>query len=400
LLQATLLIAAADPPDGGRVTLQASGYFLNRLASGDSEDDAGMLDLEPAQTTLTGHGLQNRQISWSNGQGARFTSTHGFPSTAGAVFLLQHTRPRNFLHDLWPGPLGTLSTDGVRVYAVDDLAVPPYRRSPRGRWRQEFSWPDFGPELTDAANSSRLLALDAERGKLLWEIGGRGGTSRAGGLSDSYFLGPPLPLDGRLYALTEKDNKLALVCVAAADGALVWKQALAYAPTRLLLDPGRRVQAARPAYGEGILVCPTNAGMVVGVDLLTPGLAWAYSYRTRPLTQSQPSSVGRRVKVSPTQITAEWQAPVTVVQGGKIIFTAPDCPSIHCLRLRDGSPLWEAARANDDLYVAGIFAGKGLCCKSPDSGTLGKPGNYPALPTCLFEEFCNKALRPSEPLHQ
>jgi hypothetical protein len=35
-----------------------------------------------------------------------------------------------------------------------------------------------------------------------------------------------------------------------------------------------------------------------------------------------------------------------------------------------------------------------LCCKSPDSGTLGKPGNYPALPTCLFEEFCNKAPRP------
>ncbi|HEY7156882.1 MAG TPA: PQQ-binding-like beta-propeller repeat protein [Gemmataceae bacterium] len=256
--------------------------------------------------------------------------------------------------------LGTLSTDGVRVYAVDDLAVPPYRRSPRGRWRQEFSWPDFGPELTDAADSSRLLALDAALGKLLWKIGGRGGTSRAGGLSNRYFLGPPLPLDGRLYALTEKDHELALVCLAAADGALVWKQALAYAPTRLLLDPGRRVQAARPAYGEGILVCPTNGGMVVGVDLLTPGLAWAYSYRTRPLTQSQPSAVGRRVRVSPTQITAEWQAPVTVVQGSKVLFTAPDCPSIHCLSLRGGSPLWEADRANDDLYVAGVFAGKVL----------------------------------------
>jgi outer membrane protein assembly factor BamB len=179
-------------------------------------------------------------------------------------------------------------------------------------------------------------------------------------LSDSYFLGPPLTLDGRLYALTEKDSELALVCLAAADGALVWKQALAYAPTRLLLDPGRRVQAARPAYGEGILVCPTNAGMVVGVDLLTPGLAWAYSYPTRPLTPSQLSSVGRRVRVSSTRITAEWQAPVTVVQGSKVLFTAPDCPSIHCLSLRGGSPLWEADRANDDLYVAGVFAGKVL----------------------------------------
>ncbi|HEY7313833.1 MAG TPA: BRO family protein [Gemmataceae bacterium] len=32
-----------------------------------------------------------------------------------------------------------------------------------------------------------------------------------------------------------------------------------------------------------------------------------------------------------------------------------------------------------------------LCCKSPDSGTLAKAGNYPALSSCLFEEFCNKA---------
>ena len=256
--------------------------------------------------------------------------------------------------------LGTLSTDGVRVYAVDDLAVPPYRRSPRGRWRQEFSWPDFGPGLTEAADSSRLLALDAISGKLLWEIGGRGGTSRAGRVSDSYFLGPPLPLDGRLYALTERDNELALVCLAA-DGALVWRsRTLAYAPTRLLLDPGPHTPGRPPGLRGGHSRLPDQrrngrwrgpAHPGPGVGLLVPNKAF----------DAIPAVLrGRRVRASPTRITAEWQAPVTVVQGSKALFTAPDCPSIHCLSLRVGSPLWEAARANDDLYVAGVFAGKVL----------------------------------------
>ena len=255
--------------------------------------------------------------------------------------------------------LGTLSTDGARVYAVDDLAVPPPRLHIRSRRWQKAVTSDFSPELTEAADSSRLLALDAASGKQLWEVGGAVGAPAADGLRGSYFLGPPLPLAGRLYALTEKDNEVTLVCLRAADAAFLWKQALAYAPTQLRHDPGRRIQAASPAYAEGVLVCPTNAGIVVGVDLLTRGLAWAYLYRTTPLTQIQRSLFRRGMPV-PARIHAEWQAPVTVVQQGRILFTAPDEPSIHCLSLRDGSLLWRTHREDDDLYVAGVFAGRVL----------------------------------------
>src|SRR6266487_1469958 len=94
LLQATLLIAAADSPDGGPVTLQPGGHRLDRLAASDSQDDAGMLDLEPAEATLAGHGLQDRQISRGNGQGARFASTHGIPSIARALSFSSIPGPR------------------------------------------------------------------------------------------------------------------------------------------------------------------------------------------------------------------------------------------------------------------------------------------------------------------
>jgi hypothetical protein len=254
--------------------------------------------------------------------------------------------------------LGTLSTDGARVYAVEDLAVPPYLPTfhPRVRWRMEMAESDFGPELTDAAVCNRLLALDAATGRPVWQAGGPG--TAAGPLGESCFLGPPLVLEDRLYVLIEKDGEAALVCLGT-GGDLLGRLALAFVPTRMQLDPGRRLQAARPVHAEGILVCPTHAGVVVGVDLLGPGLAWAYPYRTQPLTQAEVSG-DRRKRVIGARLTAEWQVPVTIVSQGRVIFTAADEPSVHCLGLRDGALLWRVRREDDDLYLAGVFAGRVL----------------------------------------
>jgi hypothetical protein len=59
-LQAALLIATSDSPDGGWVTLQAVGDGPDGFTGGDGEDDASMLDLEPGQTPGSGNGLKDR----------------------------------------------------------------------------------------------------------------------------------------------------------------------------------------------------------------------------------------------------------------------------------------------------------------------------------------------------
>src|SRR5439155_20473845 len=76
---------------------------------------------------------------------------------------------RSFPHALLENSLlGTLSTDGVRVYAVDDLPIPPvvntypyYSRRQDQRINVRLA-----PELTDAVYHSRLLAFDVQSGKL------------------------------------------------------------------------------------------------------------------------------------------------------------------------------------------------------------------------------------------
>jgi hypothetical protein len=54
---------------------------------------------------MTGHRLQDGEISCRHGQGARFASTHGTASHVRVGLDLQHTPGPSFLHDFWPGPL-------------------------------------------------------------------------------------------------------------------------------------------------------------------------------------------------------------------------------------------------------------------------------------------------------
>jgi outer membrane protein assembly factor BamB len=306
------------------------------------------------------------------------------PANAGLDALVRTTRWKNDVRQWFEtyvkgtnqnivfenSTVGTLSSDNTRVYWVDDLGVPPYPNAtmvqPWGPQGQQMS-----AEMAALAGRSRLVANDVETGKIVWERGDPQYDDSE--LKDTYFLGPPLPLSGKLYVLTEKNGELRLVCLDAAKGEPVWTQTLATARNKLLNDVSRRVQAVHLAYGEGILVCPTNAGAVLGVDLLSRSLVWAFPYLERaPETAAVPrpgGMMGRRGFAAPVwpqdwsthgqKLTGEWKMSAPIIQEGKVVFTAPDGSSIHCLDLRNGDSLWQAER-RDDLYLAGVWGGKVL----------------------------------------
>ncbi|HXG11688.1 MAG TPA: PQQ-binding-like beta-propeller repeat protein, partial [Gemmataceae bacterium] len=225
----------------------------------------------------------------------------------------------------------------------------------------------FGP-LRDHLYFNRLRAIDLETGKIIWEVGGRGD----GELADCYFLGPPLPLDGRLHVLIEKKSELRLVCLGAERGNILWTQTLANYRDHILLDARRRVQAAHLSYDDGILVCSTNAGMLFGVELLTRSLLWVYSYRTPAAPDAAPPP-----PVPLQAVSTSWRTSAPILHGGKVVFTAPDADAVHCLHLRDGLPVWKAGRTDDDLYLAGVFKDRVLLVGKQNCRALsladGKP---------------------------
>jgi len=277
--------------------------------------------------------------------------------------------------------VGTLSTDGQFVYAVEDLAVPPPQMvNVNMGFNPGMNNPSaYSPEIQDAIGHSRLQAFELKtNGKLTWELGN---TEEKGPLSDCYFLGPPLPLGGRIYVLTEKQQELRLVCLETIEvntihgpkfvPRIVSTQTLGTSQEKMQNDVMRRTNAAHLAYGEGILVCPTNAGAVFGINLLENSLVWAYPYREKsdapPPQHFDRFGRGRRIivgpdgrMIQPTQNHNQWKASAPVIADGKVVFTAPDARSLHCINLRDGSRVWQKPKLEDDLYLGNVCNGKVL----------------------------------------
>ncbi|MGH9678271.1 MAG: PQQ-binding-like beta-propeller repeat protein, partial [Candidatus Acidiferrum sp.] len=258
------------------------------------------------------------------------------------------------------------------VYAVDDLQVPPPSFSFNGM-DMNLGIPGglrgtVGTDVLERVHHNTLRALDISSGKMKWELGGGPPPNGNKELDDGYFLGPPLPLGGKLYVLLERQQELRLLCIdPALRGKIEASQTLATTKEKLQADVARRTEAAHLAYSEGILVCPTNAGAILGVDLLSNSLIWAYPYREKTETEEwnpQERMIRRGWAAPPddqnfgANLRQQWKVSAPVIVEGKVIFTAPDARAIHCINLRDGAPVWKRQRAEDDQYLAGVFAGR------------------------------------------
>ena len=178
---------------------------------------------------------------------------------------------RSFARRIWEDYLyNTMSSDGDRVYVIRDLPMPS---------AQDYETsPIMGMGGTEtAAPTNRLSAYElASEGTLVWEIDGAGAS---GELAGAFFLGAPLQRglvavragrDSRRH-LSGRPRSRALASCSGGSSLRIWKAAC-------MLDLRRRLQAAMPSYDSGMLVCPTGAGVVVGVDLAKRSLAWAYRY--------------------------------------------------------------------------------------------------------------------------
>ena len=137
----------------------------------------------------------------------------------------------------------------------------------------------------------------------------------------------------------------------------------------------RRVLPLRPAYADGILVVPTNAGAVLGIDLFSHSLVWAANYKSNKSTKNQPMMGeefgGPRFRggIQPApgagpmayETSRErWHAGCPIIVGSRVVYTSFDSDSVECVDLHDGRPVWKApiSRQEGDQYVAGVFDDK------------------------------------------
>ncbi|TWU27112.1 PQQ enzyme repeat protein [Novipirellula galeiformis] len=245
-------------------------------------------------------------------------------------------------------PYGEISSDGKRVFMVDDL----------GEVEMASFSPIMGMRGTRPADSSSntLVALDlATEGKLLWRLGK--GESTASTLSDAFFLGPPLPLDGRLYSLVEIAGDILLVCLDPATGEELWRQHLTAVETGGVdTDPVRRVAGATPTFHEGVLICPTGAGAMVAIDLVDRMFRWGTIFNRNDDFARNMAGRGRGVETVP--LMQRWHNGTAIAADQTLLVTPIESDRLYGFDLVSGEALFSEKNRITMRYLAGIRDGK------------------------------------------
>jgi putative pyrroloquinoline-quinone binding quinoprotein len=285
--------------------------------------------------------------------------------------------------------LGRVTSSRGLVYSVDDLAIPAPQASMHWAWQ----WGKIPLKVKQYVLGNSLQAFELDTGKFRWRLGSDPENDRplAGEFSNSHFLGSPLPVGERLYVLNEKnkgdkrkkggksadgEGELRLVCIDPKKLDGEWRPkvippllSLGKVPEHLRIthDPVRRISSVELVHQNGVLICPTHAGKVFGVDLKKMATLWTYRYQER---KKKIPVYDPEFDQDPIEFIREWRIPAIFPHKGRLVFAAPDDGSVHCIRIKDGKPLWKAPR-KDGLYVAGVFGDKVVVVGAKTCWALG-----------------------------
>jgi outer membrane protein assembly factor BamB/tetratricopeptide (TPR) repeat protein len=269
---------------------------------------------------------------------------------------------------------GTMSSDGDYVYCVNDAVKKD--RSP------EVDLVELPAQRQFLFNNRQLMGQPAARkyncltayeiaseGKTAWEIDTQPDERRDAWVG-AFFLGPPLPLAGRLYVLAETNGEIRLYVLdpkrqldPSTMGEIEWSQQLAVLEPNPVEDQLRRLAGATPSYSDGILICPTSAGAVVALDLTTRSLLWGYQYQRA----AEMLAANARLMWPPRGVpqfvgdndAERWTDATVTIAEGHVLLTPPEANELYCLNLTDGKLLWHKSR-DDGIYVACVHDGKAI----------------------------------------
>jgi outer membrane protein assembly factor BamB/tetratricopeptide (TPR) repeat protein len=282
------------------------------------------------------------------------------PSGSDRELLLAAQREQELHQRIWEDAAhGQISSDGQSVFFVHDLGFAP--AGPTMSQRVMILQRGLAMRTpSDSQTSNQLVSLSlARQGAAQWIVGGESGEDEPK-LAGAFFLGPPLPLEGKLYAMVEINGEIRLVVLDAKHGSLLWQQQLVHVEARTIeVDGVRRLAGATPSHEGGILICPTSAGAVVAVDRAARSLLWGYQYVS---TSQQPRHAGvmaaQLARRAQQTLGSRWMDATVTVADGRVLVTPAETDDFHCLDLLTGKPLWEPQPRGDRLFVACVHQGQ------------------------------------------
>ena len=250
---------------------------------------------------------------------------------------------------------GMLSSDGRCVYAVAEF--------PESTVDEEDAALRFEAAMSAWGQSdrNRLLALYVDHPapndrRIAWVNDGLMPPQRPGSPKKrATFLGPPLPGATELLCVTEQQSEIHLTSLDPSLGVMLWTQPVCVMDRFVASDAERQLMACVPARSNGVVVFPTNTGLMAAIDLARRRLLWVSFVDDVPDVQQQRQPRSYR---APTLGYAGF-ASHAVIADGRVAYLPPRSSRIHCLDLMTGKSLWTAARG-DGEFVGNIVEGRVL----------------------------------------
>jgi outer membrane protein assembly factor BamB len=195
------------------------------------------------------------------------------------------------------------------------------------------------------------------QGAIVWRIGGATGQDEPR-LAGAYFLGPPLAFEGELFAIAELRGEVRLLVLDPSTGVLLWQQQLAQVNNHpILYDELRQSQALSPTIADGVILCPTGAGAVVTVDLLSRSLQWGATYRTtqtNAANQFRGGAFGVPTLAEFQPLARRWEDNAMIADRGRLIVSPPDSEVMFCRDTLTGDSRLASHPRRNARYVAGM----------------------------------------------
>ena len=259
---------------------------------------------------------------------------------------------------------GTLSSDGELVYSVQERSGGMFL-PPQMAWRTTSHPREF----------NKLIAIEAQTGRLRWELGGPRLSDIELSGAGAYFLGPPLPWRGQLFVMTDDGVDVRLVVLDPRNGQISWMQTLSSSDpiwSGVAHDAG-----LSPTVAGDCILCPNGSGSLIAVDPVRRELRWQATYR-----EPTARAIRGRFEFHPLgqPIESRWPCGVLLVSGNRVLFAPPDHGELLCLNADDGQLLWKHTRG-DGLFIEGITeSGKLLIVGSNDVRALNLSDGQLAWP--------------------
>ncbi|HET6425812.1 MAG TPA: PQQ-binding-like beta-propeller repeat protein, partial [Planctomycetaceae bacterium] len=163
------------------------------------------------------------------------------------------------------------------------------------------------------------------------------------------FLGPPAATPGLIVVLSEVDREVCAAAVDSETGEVHWIQPVAEPDTTILEDRERFKRSCTPVIARGFVLCPTQLGSLVALDLTTGAFAWVHAhYDPRPPV-SRPAAY-RSMAALPQTRNAAFNARPWVTDS-RVVYLAGQSDAIYCLDLESGRAQWSVSQPDADAIA-------------------------------------------------